>query len=300
MGTDLFAGGSFTSAGGVANTAYIACWSTTNTTWSAMGSGMSSGQVNALAILGTDLYAGGLFSVTGVANAFQIARWNTTNSTWSALGSGISGMVYALTAVGTDLYAAGDVTNAGGVSVNRIARWNTTNSTWLAMGAGMTTRVNALGAYGGQVVAGAGSSIHQPRTVAANAFDFSAATDAAGSGDLRLAYTDSAGAIMSKSFTSGSWSAAATVQSSGAGVPPILSAGTGSNQYYGLWYRSGALEYKYFNGTSWDASPTVLVSASTASRFANCDAYADGGIIKCIYTTGTAAPFSVSSAVITP
>jgi len=54
-------GGSFTTAGGVpAN--YIAKWN--GSTWSALGSGMNRA-VDALAVSGSDLYAGGSFTTAG-------------------------------------------------------------------------------------------------------------------------------------------------------------------------------------------------------------------------------------------
>src|SRR5438034_10359291 len=56
-GTNVYAGGVFTKAGGIpANN--IAKWD--GTSWSALGSGMN-GEVEALAVSGNDLYAGGKF-----------------------------------------------------------------------------------------------------------------------------------------------------------------------------------------------------------------------------------------------
>ena len=87
-GTNLYAGGSFTTAGGVpAN--YIAKWD--GSAWSALGSGISGpnglGGVNALAVSGTNLYAGGWFTTAGGVPATNIAKWD--GSAWSALGSGM-------------------------------------------------------------------------------------------------------------------------------------------------------------------------------------------------------------------
>src|ERR1039458_9704076 len=45
--------------------------------------------VNALAVSGSNVYAGGDFTMAGGSAANDIAQWN--GSTWSALGSGISG-----------------------------------------------------------------------------------------------------------------------------------------------------------------------------------------------------------------
>ncbi|SPE58146.1 exported hypothetical protein [Verrucomicrobia bacterium] len=106
-GTNLYAGGYFTTAGGVPAT-NIAKWD--GSTWSALGSGMGGDTqqnwVNALAVSGTNLYAGGSFSTAGGVPATNIAKWD--GSAWSALGSGLNGYVEALAVSGTDLYAGQD------------------------------------------------------------------------------------------------------------------------------------------------------------------------------------------------
>jgi hypothetical protein len=94
--------------------------------WSALAAGFSGvGQagggpnVNALAVSGSTLYAGGDFTTAGGNAANNIAPWN--GSGWSALGSGLSGagsdgyspQVYALAVSGSTLYAGGDFTTAG-------------------------------------------------------------------------------------------------------------------------------------------------------------------------------------------
>src|SRR5688572_235497 len=75
-GPALYAGGYFTSAGGVAAN-YIARWD--GTSWSALGAGLN-GAVLALATFddgsGPALYAGGDFSTAGGAPASFLARWD--------------------------------------------------------------------------------------------------------------------------------------------------------------------------------------------------------------------------------
>jgi hypothetical protein len=72
--------------------------------------------VNALAVLSSDLYAGGDFITAGGVSANYIAKWN--GSSWNALGSGIGGAyhpyVTALALMGSNLYAGGDFSIAGG------------------------------------------------------------------------------------------------------------------------------------------------------------------------------------------
>lgn len=115
----------------------IAKWN--GNVWSALGSGMTnqigdSAYVMALAVSGTNLYAGGHFNSPGN----NIAKWG--GGTWTALGSGLSGdqswkpRVYALAASGTNLYVGGWFTTAGGAPITNIAKWN--GSSWSGLGSG--------------------------------------------------------------------------------------------------------------------------------------------------------------------
>jgi hypothetical protein len=96
--------------------------------------------VLALAVIGTDLYAGGDFQTSGGVTADRIAKWN--GSVWSALGTEMIGSVGALAVIGTDLYAGGVFTPANGGPANNIAKWN--GSVWSALGTGMNSPVLAL------------------------------------------------------------------------------------------------------------------------------------------------------------
>jgi hypothetical protein len=108
--------------------------------WSNVGSGMG-GQgytsVGALAVSGSDLYAGGYFTRAGGSPANYVAKWN--GSIWSPLGSGMGGnqfpFVYALAMWSSDVYAAGEFTTAGGSPANRIAKWN--GSSWSSLDSGI-------------------------------------------------------------------------------------------------------------------------------------------------------------------
>ena len=149
-GLALYAGGSFTTAGGlVANR--IAKWD--GSTWSALGSGMN-GLVNALTVFDNALYAGGSFSTAGGVTVNYIAKWNPSTSTWSGLGGGMNGTVNALTVFDNALYAGGGFTTAGGVTVSYIAKWNPSTSTWSGLGSGMNSTVNALTVFGNALYAG--------------------------------------------------------------------------------------------------------------------------------------------------
>jgi hypothetical protein len=117
-GTNLYVGGTFvrvTNTGGASIIANrIAKWD--GSTWSPVGSGMSS-DVYALAVVGNDVYAGGVFATSGGSPASRIAKWD--GSVWSALGSGVNDTVNALGVFGSDLYVGGKFTVAGNkVSAN--------------------------------------------------------------------------------------------------------------------------------------------------------------------------------------
>jgi hypothetical protein len=155
-GPALYAGGRFTTAGGV-TVNHIARWD--GSSWSPLAgpsrTGMSS-EVFALAVFddgtGPTLHAGGRFTTAGGVTVNHIARWDGTS--WSSLtgpnGTGLIGIVKALTVFdngsGPALYAGGGVSTAGGVTVNNIARWD--GSAWSGVttptGTGTNNSVNAF------------------------------------------------------------------------------------------------------------------------------------------------------------
>ena len=131
-GPRLYVAGLFWMAGGmIVNN--IARWNGTN--WSGLGGGMANPteRVEALAAFddgsGTQLYAGGNFSLAGTAVVHNLAKWNGTS--WSTVGAGLgnsSSHVYALASYddgsGSALYATGVFPSGpGGLSAN-IARWD--------------------------------------------------------------------------------------------------------------------------------------------------------------------------------
>lgn len=134
----VYAGGDFTSMGGVANTSGIARWSPTTGAWSAMVSGVTGGGalVSSIAIAPNgDVYIGGNFTNVGGSGADNIARWD--GSAWNVVGSAtaINSTVDAMAfnAAGI-LYIGGGFTNAGGdANADALAQWNGT--AWSAVGA---------------------------------------------------------------------------------------------------------------------------------------------------------------------
>jgi hypothetical protein len=159
-GSTLYAGGGFTNAGGSA--ANVAEWN--GSSWSPLGSGMSGeysfgtdlSYVDALAVSGSTLYAGGYFTNAGGSAANDIAQWD--GSSWSPLGSGMGGdspFVLALAVSGGTLYAGGGFTTAGDIAATNIAQWNGT--AWSALGSGIGEEysyVYALAVSGSTLYAG--------------------------------------------------------------------------------------------------------------------------------------------------
>jgi hypothetical protein len=120
---NLYAGGGFTEAGGVAVN-NIARWD--GSKWHALGSGVNS-YVRALTVDGNgDLYAGGDFLEAGGVTVNRIAHWDGNN--WHALGSGVNKPgddgVCCLALDGDDnLYVGGTFSEVGGKPAAGIALW---------------------------------------------------------------------------------------------------------------------------------------------------------------------------------
>ncbi|MFH1746219.1 MAG: hypothetical protein ABIG44_04165 [Planctomycetota bacterium] len=155
-GPALYAGGFFTSIGGV-EVKHIARWD--GVSWSPVGSGTPNtapgiwGIVHTLAAYddggGAALYVGGGFSIADGVVAHKIAKWD--GAQYSALnpGHGLYDVVETLEVYddggGAALYAGGWFNTAGAVSANYIAKWDGT--AWSALGAGMDHRVYGLGVF---------------------------------------------------------------------------------------------------------------------------------------------------------
>jgi hypothetical protein len=137
--SNVYVGGQFTSASGVANTRGIARWD--GAAWRAMGSGTNGNAWTTFAKDNLNVYVGGDFtSIGGDTNKKYIARWD--GITWQRMGAGTDvATVRAISAVdNSNVYVGGIFTNAlnaGGISVantSKIAKWD--GETWRAMGTG--------------------------------------------------------------------------------------------------------------------------------------------------------------------
>ncbi len=146
----LYAGGDFTSAGGVpANR--VARWN--GVVWSPLASG-TNGSVERLTSIDPDadgpaaalLYAGGPFSLAGGLLVSHVARWDGIG--WAGMATGVWGVpgarVGAFAKFDADgpgpgmptLVAAGEFTIAGGIAAERVATWS--GSAWAPLGGGLS------------------------------------------------------------------------------------------------------------------------------------------------------------------
>ncbi|MEI7939097.1 MAG: hypothetical protein WCK27_20625, partial [Verrucomicrobiota bacterium] len=205
------------------------------TNWSALGSGIN-GDVYALAVSETTLYAGGYFTRAGGVVATNIAKWNGTN--WSALGSGINGDVYALAVSGTTLYAGGGFTTAGGVAATNIAKWN--GSAWSALGQDLNGPVRALAVSGTDLYAAGGKWPYGPPCCGSEGFGFVA------------------------QWNGSAWSALGT----GMKAPVSALAVNGTELYAGgyFWTAGGvsAASVAKWNGSTWSALGSGMDGGASA------------------------------------
>jgi hypothetical protein len=132
----LYAGGSFSSAGGgTANG--VAKWDGVN--WTPLMDGVNNGVdggVNALAQdpLG-NLYVGGCFSHAGGKAVDSLAVYRASDHTFQSLGAVDGTCVFALKydIPSGKLYVAGDMKSISGLTVNGVAMYDPATATWSAM-----------------------------------------------------------------------------------------------------------------------------------------------------------------------
>jgi hypothetical protein len=129
----IYAGGDYTSMGGVSNTTRIAAWSTDDAAWTALGTGVNGTVLTLLGARDGDLILGGAFTQASGTSGFNyIAAWNTV--AYRTLSS--AGMDGNVRAVAEDadglLHAVGDFDSAGLLNDNVLenyAIWN--GALWL-------------------------------------------------------------------------------------------------------------------------------------------------------------------------
>ena len=267
VGTKIYVGGSFTTAGG-SSANRIAVWDTTTSTWSALGTGLSDTSWG-LGISGNNIYVVGNFTIAGGSAINRVAVWNTLTSTWSGLGTptnGISNRVRTIAVVSaTEIYVAGDfTTTSSGTSVNRIAKWD--GSTWSALGTGLNNIVQTITISGSNLYIG---------------------------GDFTTAGGSTANRIAVWNTSTSTWSAL------GSGFNNSVSAIalSGSNIYAGGYFTtaggSNANRVAVWNGSSWNTllgSVGVNDYIATLSLIGN-NLYVGGNFISNSYNTPSLSPY---------
>ncbi len=155
-GENIYAGGKFTSIGGVAVN-NIAHWD--GNQWSSMNGGACvdtcgySGDIYALEVVDGALYAAGYFNTIGGVASDGLAKWD--GSQWIDISANLSpSAIYDLAIVGDDFYIAGNLSLDGGNISDHIyiAQWN--GSAWQEMGDGFNDEVYALEIHNGELYAG--------------------------------------------------------------------------------------------------------------------------------------------------
>jgi hypothetical protein len=182
-GSKIYAGGTMRHSGTTAVNS-IALWD--GTAWRALGKGLSNGNISvaadvrALAVVGSDLYAAGIFSLADSQVVNGIARWD--GSAWRPLGQGLvlkngsittPAEVRSLVVDGDMIYVGGLFNDAGGVSVSNLAAWNVKTSTWSPVGGGTNGIVTAL-------------ALRENHLYVAGSFTLASATGTAGIAELDL------------------------------------------------------------------------------------------------------------------
>lgn len=129
-GSDLYAAGYFaeTGDGTMLNLGNIIHFDITAGVWNALSNQGLNDQVDALAVVDTDLYVGGTFQQTGdgaVTNLGYIGRYDSVIGSWNGLSNqGLNGWIHVMTTVDNHVYVGGNFsqTGDGAIGLNRIAR----------------------------------------------------------------------------------------------------------------------------------------------------------------------------------
>ena len=139
-----YIGGRFDQVGGV-RSMHVAQWD--GDQWIDIGFPFGeSGRVNALAIKGDTLFAGGLFPFSGELQSSNLAM--RVNGEWLPMGSGANDEVFALTVHDNDLYIGGEFSQINGVGCGGVGRWNGSQFSPVGFGANGIVRALTFGPDG--------------------------------------------------------------------------------------------------------------------------------------------------------
>jgi trimeric autotransporter adhesin len=198
IGSDLYVGGHFASAGPGIPVGNIARWD--GSAWHDLGGGTSANDdVYTMANDGASVYAAGYIYGAGGSTAHFIARWDGT--AWHTLGNstgdGTDGPILALAYANGKLYVGGGFTTVGGtVHAKNIAVWD--GSHWSSLGFSLDGAITSLCFSGGKLYlsgpfsgallqrgfVASWDSVHQSLTFLAGGLNSSAQAIAASEGDV--------------------------------------------------------------------------------------------------------------------
>ena len=158
----VIVGGTFTkTADGATNLNRIARYDPATQIWSPLANGGLNNNVEAMIVVGENLYVGGSFSATAdgtVTNLNRIARYNLTTNTWSPVGN--NGLFASFSFAPVSAFAVKDnILYVGGefsrtfdntvTNLNNLAAYNLTTNTWSPFANfGTNASVNALAIVG--------------------------------------------------------------------------------------------------------------------------------------------------------
>ena len=139
-----YIGGRFDQVGGV-RSMHVAQWD--GDQWIDIGFPFGeAGRVNALAIKGDTLFAGGLFPFPDELQSTNLAM--RVNGEWLPMGSGANDEVFALTVHDNDLYIGGEFSQINGVGCGGVGRWNGSQFSPVGFGANGVVRALTFGPDG--------------------------------------------------------------------------------------------------------------------------------------------------------
>ncbi len=288
----LYVAGNFNILGS-AGASHVGAWDGTN--WFGLGGKASKGMthflgsVQSLLAVGTNLYAGGVFTEAGDLVVNSIARWNGTN--WSTLGSGLTGTFTTgvapsgrgLLAAGNVLYVAGNFTNAGGVSAKGVAKWDGTN--WSALGLGVDASSRGIAMIGQNLYVGGSftnaGGVFSPRIAKwdGNAWSSIGGVSSAGTYSVNVLATNGTDLYVGGAFTSAGGVPASCIAKWDGATWSALGAGVNTNvsamafDTNGVLYVGGSFTFAggssipriaKWNGATWSGLGTGI-SGTTAS-----------------------------------
>ncbi len=226
----VIAGGSFSSAGGAANTTGLAIYSYSSNEWSSMGFDSTAAAL-VYVLADGDVIIGGNFTTAGGIAARGVVRWDPDTGTYSPLGTptgtgnGVAGVVTSIVELPNgDLLVGGLFTSAGGLGATsaNLARYSPSTNTWApvcATGQAPNNNINVMVLLAdGDVVIGGGFNAVGGVTGASRIVRFDPDTNswsAIGSGVNNVVYAmavlDDGDVLVGGSFTTASGTSAARI-----------------------------------------------------------------------------------------